>query len=132
MVCNRAHTNTNCILPALCIGQHIGPPGWDCPDRSELWVHLFCCGVYNLRTVWSQQCRALVYDQNADQSSGRTQIMSLFSDSMVCMGRKCYFQSFIWWGCISMVGLLCSVLLFLRTKPAYDQFEGNRIRTESS
>ncbi|OWM83255.1 hypothetical protein CDL15_Pgr012736 [Punica granatum] len=75
---------------------------------------------------------ALVYDQNADQSSGRTQIMSLFSDSMVCMGRKCYFQSFIWWGCISMVGLLCSVLLFLRTKPAYDQFERNRIRTESS
>lgn len=73
---------------------------------------------------------ALVYDSNADQSAVRTQFMRLVGDTMVCMGRKCYFETFMSWGCISMVGLICSVLLFLRTKPAYDRFERNRIRTE--
>ncbi|GMP95124.1 hypothetical protein CsSME_00044292 [Camellia sinensis var. sinensis] len=67
---------------------------------------------------------ALVYDSNARPSIG-----SVVSDSVVCMGRKCYFLTFVWWGCISVIGLASSVLLFLRTRPTYDQFEKNRRST---
>ncbi|KAJ7953318.1 Protein NUCLEAR FUSION DEFECTIVE 4 [Quillaja saponaria] len=63
---------------------------------------------------------ALVYDANAGSTQG------LFSD-LVCMGRQCYSLTFVWWGCISILGLASSLLLFLRTKHAYDNFERNRI-----
>lgn len=76
---------------------------------------------------------ALVYDSNAGEGLARTQFTGLLGgSSMVCMGRKCYFVTFMSWACISTVGLICSVLLFLRTKPAYDRFERNRIMTEST
>lgn len=64
---------------------------------------------------------ATVYDANADSVVG---IMG--SDSVVCMGRKCYFLTFVWWGCISVVGLGSSVLLFLRTRHVYYRFEEGR------
>ncbi|OVA18391.1 Nodulin-like [Macleaya cordata] len=70
---------------------------------------------------------AIVYDGNA--SSGLTNL-ELVDGALVCMGRKCYLQTFLWWGCISMLGLASSALLFLRTKPAYDRFEENRILTQ--
>ncbi|PSR89301.1 Protein NUCLEAR FUSION DEFECTIVE like [Actinidia chinensis var. chinensis] len=63
---------------------------------------------------------SLIYDANASSSLGVT-------DSVVCMGRKCYFWTFVWWGCISVLGLATSVVLFLRTRPAYDRFEKDRI-----
>ncbi|KAK2997851.1 hypothetical protein RJ639_026146, partial [Escallonia herrerae] len=63
---------------------------------------------------------ALVYDANASSVQG------FFTGSVVCMGRKCYLLTFSSWGCISLVGLASSVLLFLRTRPAYDRFEENR------
>ncbi|KAK2979701.1 hypothetical protein RJ640_002873 [Escallonia rubra] len=63
---------------------------------------------------------ALVYDANASSVHG------FVTDSVVCMGRKCYLLTFLWWGCISLVGLASSVLLFLRTRPVYDRFEENR------
>ncbi|KVH89816.1 Major facilitator superfamily domain, general substrate transporter [Cynara cardunculus var. scolymus] len=59
---------------------------------------------------------ALVYDANAVSYRG----------SLVCMGRECYFVTFVWWGCVSVLGLFSSVLLFLRTRRAYDRFERNR------
>ncbi|VVA17159.1 PREDICTED: NUCLEAR FUSION DEFECTIVE [Prunus dulcis] len=65
---------------------------------------------------------AVVYDSNA--SSGLS--ILTFSDSVVCMGRDCYFLTFVWWACISVLGLASSVLLFLRTRHAYDHFEHNR------
>lgn len=65
---------------------------------------------------------ALVYDSNAT-SSGQSIWLREMS---MCMGRKCYMQTFIWWGCISIVGLVSSFLLFLRTKQAYDSFERNK------
>ncbi|GMQ08815.1 hypothetical protein CsSME_00052390 [Camellia sinensis var. sinensis] len=67
---------------------------------------------------------ALVYDSNESPSVG-----SMVSDSVVCMGRKCYFLTFVWWGRISVIGLASSVILFLRTRPAYDRFEKNRRST---
>lgn len=75
---------------------------------------------------------AIVYDANAGGSgSGLAAAVGggggFGTDSVVCMGRKCYFTTFVWWGCISVLGLASSVLLFLRTRFAYDHFEQNRI-----
>ncbi|XP_026665555.2 protein NUCLEAR FUSION DEFECTIVE 4-like isoform X2 [Phoenix dactylifera] len=63
---------------------------------------------------------ALVYDANGNSSFRGVQL----GDGMVvCMGRKCYAKTFLGWGCITLVGLLSSVFLFLRTRTAYDQAE---------
>ncbi|KAK7386832.1 hypothetical protein VNO78_27169 [Psophocarpus tetragonolobus] len=69
---------------------------------------------------------ALVYDANAQSMPG-----NLTSESAVCMGRQCYFWTFVWWGCISILGLASSMLLFLRTKHAYNHFEKHRTSTQS-
>lgn len=64
---------------------------------------------------------AIVYDANG--SSG---LRGVVTDSVVCMGRRCYFLTFVWWGCISVLGLASSLVLFLRTRHAYDHFERHR------
>ncbi|XP_065619139.1 protein NUCLEAR FUSION DEFECTIVE 4 isoform X2 [Quercus suber] len=69
---------------------------------------------------------ALVYDANISPGLGNV----LMSDSAVCMGRQCYFLTFLLWGCMSVLGLVCSMLLFFRTRHAYDLFEQNRISTQ--
>ncbi|CAJ1930878.1 unnamed protein product [Sphenostylis stenocarpa] len=71
---------------------------------------------------------AEIYDANAYSIPG-----DLVGDTLVCMGRKCYFWTFVWWGGMSVLGLASSVLLFLRTKHAYDHFERHRrsISTEA-
>ncbi|XP_057965961.1 protein NUCLEAR FUSION DEFECTIVE 4 [Malania oleifera] len=71
---------------------------------------------------------AIVYDANISSSLGSIVIVN--SDTEVCMGRNCYFLTFLWWGCISVLGLATSVVLFLRTRPAYNRFEENRISTQ--
>uniref|UniRef100_A0A7N0UHN3 Nodulin-like domain-containing protein n=1 Tax=Kalanchoe fedtschenkoi TaxID=63787 RepID=A0A7N0UHN3_KALFE len=68
---------------------------------------------------------AIVYDSNAGSS-----IMPFTSDTLVCMGRNCYFLTFLLWGCFAVAGLTSSVLLFLRTRPAYERFERNRIASQ--
>ncbi|KAG5060824.1 hypothetical protein AAZX31_01G138500 [Glycine max] len=68
---------------------------------------------------------ALIYDENAYKIPGE-----LMADTLVCMGRKCYFWTFVWWGGMSVLGLCSSVLLFLRTKHAYDRFERHRISAQ--
>ncbi|OMO93101.1 Nodulin-like protein [Corchorus capsularis] len=71
---------------------------------------------------------ALVYDSNVKSST----LKITLEEAMVCMGRDCYLQTFVFWGCISLLGLISSFLLFLRTRPAYDQFERNRSRAQFS
>ncbi|KAK1285213.1 hypothetical protein QJS10_CPB20g01085 [Acorus calamus] len=68
---------------------------------------------------------ALVYDANEGRSSFITSPSN--DGAVVCMGRKCYGETFMTWGCISMFGLAASAALFWRTKPAYDRFERDRI-----
>lgn len=68
---------------------------------------------------------ALVYDSNV----GSSDQLGLLGEATVCMGRECYLQTFIWWGCISLIGLVSSFLLFMRTRQAYGHFERNRNRT---
>ncbi|KAJ6415428.1 hypothetical protein OIU84_004259 [Salix udensis] len=67
---------------------------------------------------------AVVYDSNVSSS------LNIITDSAVCMGRQCYHLTFLWWGCLSVLGLTSSLLLFLRTRHAYDQFEAKRISTQ--
>ncbi|KAG5627271.1 hypothetical protein H5410_012489 [Solanum commersonii] len=69
-----------------------------------------------------QQCRTLVYEANL----GKPDQVLVLDGSKVCMGRNCYIQTFMWWGCISLLGVASSFLLFLRTKAAYDSQERNR------
>ncbi|CAN4128322.1 unnamed protein product [Withania somnifera] len=69
---------------------------------------------------------ALIYDNNATGGKATFSIIQMMTDTVVCMGRKCYFSTFIWWGCLALLGLVSSVLLFLRTRPAYERFEQNR------
>ncbi|XP_021911847.1 protein NUCLEAR FUSION DEFECTIVE 4-like isoform X1 [Carica papaya] len=70
---------------------------------------------------------ALVYDMNATPAGIGG---SMITDAAVCMGRQCYFVTFVGWGCLSMLGLASSVLLFLRTRPAYHRFEQDRIAVQ--
>ncbi|KAH6831256.1 Major facilitator superfamily protein [Perilla frutescens var. hirtella] len=69
---------------------------------------------------------AVVYDSNATRPG-----IGLMGESLVCMGRKCYLLTFVGWGCISVVGLASSVMLFLRSRPAYQRFERSRRSTLS-
>ncbi|XP_019424102.1 PREDICTED: protein NUCLEAR FUSION DEFECTIVE 4-like isoform X1 [Lupinus angustifolius] len=70
---------------------------------------------------------AVVYDANAYSVPG-----NMMPNSPVCMGRQCYFWTFVVWACVSILGLASSLLLFLRTKHAYDCFERHRISTQST
>lgn len=71
---------------------------------------------------------AAVYDSN-ERSSTK---VSLLKEATLCLGTECYRQTFMWWGCISILGLLSSFLLFLRTRPVYDRFQSDQSRTQSS
>jgi hypothetical protein len=62
---------------------------------------------------------ALVYESHSVAGSK--------TESVICMGRDCYLQTFMWWGCLSVIGLASSVVLFLRTRRAYQRFEQDRI-----
>ncbi|KAL2333969.1 hypothetical protein Fmac_015182 [Flemingia macrophylla] len=53
---------------------------------------------------------ALVYDANSDSTPG-----NLMSDSVVCMGKACYFWTFVWWACVSVIGLEHGVSEFICT-----------------
>nr|GEU50971.1 protein nuclear fusion defective 4-like [Tanacetum cinerariifolium] len=64
---------------------------------------------------------AVIYDDHI----GISQKVDL-DDKTVCIGRKCYHKTFIVWGCICLVGLASSCLLFLRTKPAYELYYKKR------
>ncbi|XP_054810005.1 protein NUCLEAR FUSION DEFECTIVE 4-like [Prosopis cineraria] len=73
---------------------------------------------------------AEVYDANAQTSMVGVGSLAM-SDSVVCMGRQCYFWTFITWACLSILGVASSVLLFRRTKHAYEAFERHRISTQT-
>ncbi|KAG6504176.1 protein NUCLEAR FUSION DEFECTIVE 4-like [Zingiber officinale] len=59
---------------------------------------------------------ALIYDAN-----GKTMapVVLLRDGMVVCMGRKCYAKTFLWWACISLVSLASSLVLYFRTKALY-------------
>ncbi|KAG9452897.1 hypothetical protein H6P81_005801 [Aristolochia fimbriata] len=71
---------------------------------------------------------ALLYDANGNSSGPRGTLSA--EGAIVCMGRQCYRETFIWWGCICVLGLASSLTLLLRTRPVYNRFEYNRISTQ--
>lgn len=71
---------------------------------------------------------SLIYDEHIRTSK----YGDLDEGPTVCIGRKCYYQTFVLWGCISLIGLACSFLLFLRTKPAYERYYKQRRSKQAS
>ncbi|XP_010518973.1 PREDICTED: protein NUCLEAR FUSION DEFECTIVE 4 [Tarenaya hassleriana] len=69
---------------------------------------------------------ASVYEANA-----RPKIRQVISDSVVCLGRQCYFKTFVLWGCFSVLGLVSSLLLCIRTRSVYRRIEQFRVSTAS-
>ncbi|KAL6905978.1 hypothetical protein ACP4OV_003579 [Aristida adscensionis] len=65
------------------------------------------------------QISALVYDANGQRLRVIDNQTGVIDTMVVCMGAKCYSTTFFVWGCITMLGLVSSVALFLRTRPAY-------------
>ncbi|CAH2055382.1 unnamed protein product [Thlaspi arvense] len=63
-----------------------------------------------------------VYDTNASLGT-----KSVVLDSVVCVGSNCYFVTFLFWGCLSVLGFVCSLFLFIRTRLVYHRLERNRI-----
>ncbi|KAI3709820.1 hypothetical protein L2E82_39587 [Cichorium intybus] len=59
---------------------------------------------------------ALVYVDNINSSNEE----DLVDGTKVCIGRDCYHETFLVWGCISLIGMTSSFVLFLRTKTAYE------------
>ncbi|XP_047338298.1 protein NUCLEAR FUSION DEFECTIVE 4-like [Impatiens glandulifera] len=69
---------------------------------------------------------AVVYDANIQGSSFLKAMFVGVETSMVCMGRGCYTMTFVVWGLLSMLGILSSWLLFVRTKHVYHLVERKR------
>lgn len=67
---------------------------------------------------------ALVYDANGRVWGGNWHMREAVAAMVVCMGRRCYSNTFLAWGVISMLGLAFAVLLYLRTRAAYNHAAG--------
>jgi MFS family permease len=65
------------------------------------------------------QIAALVYDANGQRMTVKDNRTGIIDTMVVCMGSKCYSNTFFVWGCITVLGLMSSIALFLRTRPAY-------------
>ncbi|KAG2559594.1 protein NUCLEAR FUSION DEFECTIVE 4-like [Panicum virgatum] len=65
------------------------------------------------------QIAAMVYDSNGQRMSVMDNRTGTIDTMIVCMGAKCYSTTFFVWGCITLLGLALSIVLFKRTKPAY-------------
>ncbi|KAL5206287.1 hypothetical protein ABZP36_034496 [Zizania latifolia] len=69
------------------------------------------------------QIAALVYDANGLKMSVLDR-NGMIDTMVVCMGAKCYSTTFFVWGCITLLGLVSSIILFLRTRTAYAAVAG--------
>ncbi|XP_020598081.1 protein NUCLEAR FUSION DEFECTIVE 4-like [Phalaenopsis equestris] len=63
---------------------------------------------------------ALVYDANG-RVVGSWHMTQAVAAMLVCMGRRCYSKTFLAWGAISTFGLAFAILLYLRTRAAYNR-----------
>ncbi|KAJ1273708.1 hypothetical protein BS78_05G005500 [Paspalum vaginatum] len=65
------------------------------------------------------QIAAMVYDANGQRMTVKDNRTGIVDTMIVCMGVKCYSATFFVWACITLLGLASSIVLFIRTKPAY-------------
>ncbi|CAL4995984.1 unnamed protein product [Urochloa decumbens] len=72
------------------------------------------------------QIAAMVYDANGQRMTVTDNHTGIIDTMIVCMGIKCYSTTFFVWGCITFLGLASSMVLFIRTKPAYASTAASR------
>ncbi|CAL4912028.1 unnamed protein product [Urochloa decumbens] len=72
------------------------------------------------------QIAAMVYDANGQRMTVTDNHTGIIDTMIVCMGMKCYSTTFFVWGCITFLGLASSMVLFIRTKPAYASTAASR------
>ncbi|ONM33377.1 Protein NUCLEAR FUSION DEFECTIVE 4 [Zea mays] len=65
------------------------------------------------------QIAAMVYDANGQKMTVVDNRTGIVDTMIVCIGVKCYSTTFVVWACITFLGLASSIVLFIRTKPAY-------------
>jgi MFS family permease len=65
------------------------------------------------------QIATLVYDASGQRMTVKGNRTCIIDTMAVCMGSKCYSNPFFVWGCITLLGLMSSIALFLRTRQAY-------------
>uniref|UniRef100_A0ACD5YBL2 Uncharacterized protein n=1 Tax=Avena sativa TaxID=4498 RepID=A0ACD5YBL2_AVESA len=65
------------------------------------------------------QIAALVYDANGVRNTVLDNLTGTVDTMIMCMGAKCYSNTFFVWGCITLLGLGSSIALFFRTRLAY-------------
>ncbi|PIN04287.1 hypothetical protein CDL12_23173 [Handroanthus impetiginosus] len=70
---------------------------------------------------------ALIYEANIENSN---KVVSR-DGSMVCIGTDCYHQTFVWWFCISLLGVISSLLLFRRSKGTSNRLDKQKHRTQT-
>ncbi|NP_001350569.1 uncharacterized protein LOC102717189 [Oryza brachyantha] len=75
------------------------------------------------------QIAALVYDANGLKMSVIDNRNGMIETTVVCMGAKCYSTTFFVWGCITLLGLVSSIILFFRTRTAYTAAAGQQVVT---
>ncbi|KAF0889879.1 hypothetical protein E2562_033852 [Oryza meyeriana var. granulata] len=73
------------------------------------------------------QIAALVYDANGLKMPVIDKRNGMIDTMVVCMGAKCYSTTFFIWGCIILLGLVSSIILFLRTRTAYTTAAGQQV-----
>ncbi|KAF0889627.1 hypothetical protein E2562_030113 [Oryza meyeriana var. granulata] len=73
------------------------------------------------------QIAALVYDANGLKMPVIDKRNGMIDTMVVCMGAKCYSTTFFVWGCITLLGLVSSIILFLRTRTAYTTAAGQQV-----
>jgi len=132
--------NANGLFP------YVETTRWKCsgsrnsPSWLKLRVHLRCSSIGDLELFGPNsvgvnhnilitniplgsflygQIAAMVYDSNGQRMSVMDNRTGTIDTMIVCMGVKCYSTTFFVWGCITLLGLASSIVLFRRTKPAY-------------
>jgi hypothetical protein len=59
------------------------------------------------------QMAALVYDANGQRMTVKDNSTGIIDTMVVCMGFKCYSNTFFVLSCITLLGLMSSIVLFL-------------------
>ncbi|KAG8363535.1 hypothetical protein BUALT_Bualt19G0032500 [Buddleja alternifolia] len=94
------------------------------PNRAGINHNILITNI-PLGSLLYSHLAALVYEANIGNSN---KVVSR-DGSMVCMGRNCYYETFVWWSLTSLLGLASSSLLYFRTKTTYDRLEKRKHRT---
>ncbi|GFY95205.1 major facilitator superfamily protein [Actinidia rufa] len=112
-----ASPNPDRLLLASRLGKRNSSSRWHCADRVELGLHICCCCFSNIRAVRPQQRGGQPQHSHHQHPIG---VAVLRGPSLPHLRCQCKFE-------LSSGACNERVVLFLRTRPAYDRFEKDRI-----